>query len=533
MRMSNAAMKLRHLLPLAGLVVFTACDQTNNTEAQRLAEERAALEREKATLAEERATAQLAANEQERMRLDAERAALERERAKMAGDREAAAAADREAKLAKERADRMAAEQRAASEAAARRAAETREREAREAAARAAEQARTAQTIDFFYDALDPHGDWVETDRYGYAFRPRVARDARWRPYTDGAWVHTDYGWTWRSNEPFGWATYHYGRWARAPRLGWVWVPGSEWGPAWVSWRRGDDYIGWAPLPPDAWSSSGFNASVDAYFDIGPGLYVFLRVRDFVEPTYVGRVVEPERNVTIINQTVNVTNVTYQTVQNKVTIVNRGPDLAVINQHAPRPVPQMKIERVSAGAPQPAKVQGNVLQMIAPFLKAAQPGKKPAQVKEQVKAAEFEHGWREAKGEATKIRAAAQQEARRAEEEQRKPQRATPTAPPVRPTAPADRPTASPIPPAAAEKAKKPAQNERPAPGKVDKPGQNTVTPVPDAPKPPGEVPTSPEAAPSKPENAAVPTPPSGRKPNPQAPKRGDKAAKGQSKPKE
>jgi hypothetical protein len=27
-------------------------------------------------------------------------------------------------------------------------------------------------------------------------------------------------------------------------------VPGDEWAPAWVDWQAGDDYVGWAPLPP-------------------------------------------------------------------------------------------------------------------------------------------------------------------------------------------------------------------------------------------------------------------------------------------
>src|SRR2546423_9736807 len=29
-------------------------------------------------------------------------------------------------------------------------------------------------------------------------------------------------------------------------------VPGDEWAPAWVSWRSSKDYVGWAPLPPEA-----------------------------------------------------------------------------------------------------------------------------------------------------------------------------------------------------------------------------------------------------------------------------------------
>ncbi len=61
-----------------------------------------------------------------------------------------------------------------------------------------------------------------------------------------------DYGWYWLSNEPFGWITYHYGRWYDDDYYGWVWMPDDVWGPAWVEWRYDDDYIGWAPLPPYA-----------------------------------------------------------------------------------------------------------------------------------------------------------------------------------------------------------------------------------------------------------------------------------------
>ena len=108
-------------------------------------------------------------------------------------------------------------------------------------------------SYDTFYSKLDPYGDWRETADYGYVFQPRAAEGSRkWRPYTNGRWVYTEAGWTWVSEEPFGWATYHYGRWTRLRNIGWVWVPGDEWAPAWVSWRKSDDYVGWAPLPPEA-----------------------------------------------------------------------------------------------------------------------------------------------------------------------------------------------------------------------------------------------------------------------------------------
>ena len=106
-------------------------------------------------------------------------------------------------------------------------------------------------SFDFFYNNLND-GNWVEVGDYGYCWQPNAARESSWRPYADGYWAYTDVGWTWVSNEDFGWATYHYGRWARLADTGWVWIPGTEWGPAWVSWRTGGDQVGWAPLPPAA-----------------------------------------------------------------------------------------------------------------------------------------------------------------------------------------------------------------------------------------------------------------------------------------
>lgn len=100
-----------------------------------------------------------------------------------------------------------------------------------------------------FYAPLSAHGTWVEVDSYGRCWHPaRVA--VAWRPYCDGSWVWTDCGWYWLSDEPWAWACYHYGWWVYHPRFAWIWVPGIEWGPAWVSWRIGGGYVGWAPLPP-------------------------------------------------------------------------------------------------------------------------------------------------------------------------------------------------------------------------------------------------------------------------------------------
>src|SRR5262245_47003546 len=63
------------------------------------------------------------------------------------------------------------------------------------------------RSIALFFDALASDGDWFETDRFGFAWRPKqAALNSDWRPYTDGRWQWTDHGWTWQSQESFGWA---------------------------------------------------------------------------------------------------------------------------------------------------------------------------------------------------------------------------------------------------------------------------------------------------------------------------------------
>ena len=103
-----------------------------------------------------------------------------------------------------------------------------------------------------FRDALAPHGSWVSTAEYGQVWIPSTAVvGADFTPYyTGGRWNYTDYGWTWVSDYRWGWAPFHYGRWHMIGNYGWGWIPGRVWGPAWVHWRMGGGYVGWAPLPP-------------------------------------------------------------------------------------------------------------------------------------------------------------------------------------------------------------------------------------------------------------------------------------------
>lgn len=98
---------------------------------------------------------------------------------------------------------------------------------------------------------LANYGTFVEHARYGEVWRPTVTPQG-WRPYEPCNWVFTKkYGWYYQDPTPWGQIVHHFGRWTNDPQMGWVWVPGDQFSPAWVIWRTSNDYIGWAPTPPD------------------------------------------------------------------------------------------------------------------------------------------------------------------------------------------------------------------------------------------------------------------------------------------
>ncbi len=277
-------------------------------------------------------------------------------------------------------------------------------------------EARHETSFDFFYDSLSPYGEWVQVADYGYCWRPTDV-DPEWAPYADGYWAFTDAGWTWVSYEDFGGIVYHYGRWVRVEDAGWCWVPEYEWGPAWVSWRHSDDYVGWAPLPPEArWHSTiGFGTWVDRDYDIGPSSYSFCRVRDFGAPVLRHVIVDRYENVTLIRRTVNITNITYNTRYGAGPIVyNGGPNFALINQRSARPIPALKLVQNMnidlAGLRDGARgdhrhnfngqAVGNQLIVTAPFVKPpVDPQFLQPKVSKTFAADKVTHGWNGVKDE--------------------------------------------------------------------------------------------------------------------------------------
>lgn len=72
---------------------------------------------------------------------------------------------------------------------------------------------------------LDSYGDWGNDPGYGAIWYPRGVASS-WTPYSQGRWEWiSPWGWTWVDDAPWGFAPFHYGRWAQTGNR-WGWVPG-------------------------------------------------------------------------------------------------------------------------------------------------------------------------------------------------------------------------------------------------------------------------------------------------------------------
>ncbi|HNR98135.1 MAG TPA: hypothetical protein PKX48_00925 [Planctomycetota bacterium] len=162
-------------------------------------------------------------------------------------------------------------------------------------------------TLQELHDAVSPYGSWIEVPIYGEVWKPDpglVGLD--WTPYTRGRWVYTRCGWCWISDfKKWGWAPFHFGRWASTALAGWVWIPGTVWAPAHVAWREGQGLLGWSPVPP------GY--SVREVIMRGSSArvpregWVFVEKEDFTSPDLARRLLADDPNRLLLRYTRRIT----------------------------------------------------------------------------------------------------------------------------------------------------------------------------------------------------------------------------------
>jgi hypothetical protein len=205
-----------------------------------------------------------------------------------------------------------------------------------------AEDPEAVASTQYFHEQLQPYGRWVSREGADDVWVPNVERG--WRPYTTGHWAYTDQGWAWVADEPWGWAAFHYGRWDYDPELGWAWTPGNVWAPAWVAWRSGGGYLGWAPLPSSVGFTDeeglGLGAAV-----LTAGFFTFVAEQNILAPRVTTVILPSTRNVIIVENTTNITR--YAVSDHRV--FNRGIDVHQIEKVTGRPVRPVRIAELNHG----------------------------------------------------------------------------------------------------------------------------------------------------------------------------------------
>ncbi|HXY79078.1 MAG TPA: DUF6600 domain-containing protein [Candidatus Bathyarchaeia archaeon] len=194
-----------------------------------------------------------------------------------------------------------------------------------------------SRDVDGYYD-LDDYGDWRTDPDYGAIWVPRGVA-VGWAPYQLGHWVYVaPWGWTWVDDEPWGFAPFHYGRWAFVGGY-WGWVPGPVvvrpvYAPALVAFVGGGGFsfsvafgggfsgVAWFPLGPRDVYVPGYHCSARYVQTIN---VTNTRVVNVTQVTNVYNNVVINRNTTYVNDYTYARNERAVTAVSRDTFVNARP----------------------------------------------------------------------------------------------------------------------------------------------------------------------------------------------------------------
>lgn len=165
------------------------------------------------------------------------------------------------------------------------------------------------------YQQLDDNGSWETHAEYGAIWVPRTT-EIDWAPYRNGNWLWVaPWGWTWVDRAPWGFAPYHYGRWAHIG-LRWAWVPGIQ-----LHYERPV----YAPALV-AFIGGGNGLSVSLNIGSGPGVAWFpLAPGEAYRPSYhaSSRYLDSINRRSGTNVTVNTTTINNTTINNTTVYANQ------------------------------------------------------------------------------------------------------------------------------------------------------------------------------------------------------------------
>lgn len=124
------------------------------------------------------------------------------------------------------------------------------------------------------------YGEWAWDDYFGWVWKPAYYTyypSGLWQPYYYGMWREIGGNLFWVPEEPWGWVPYHLGVWHWNKKLGWVWIPGSAFAPAWVYWGYFSGFYSWRPWTLWDWSFSWYNPYS---YEILPSLAYLMPARE-------------------------------------------------------------------------------------------------------------------------------------------------------------------------------------------------------------------------------------------------------------